>query len=107
MEFQKKTTPFTLRKNPNKNNNLASLEVLGYTLTPEFNKGVTLYTLTVPNDVNSVMIEATAESDTAVITGTGTKTINVGLNQLIVEVTSEIGTKKALYHFTNQRRKVM
>jgi hypothetical protein len=93
--ISKKIYTIHVTKNPNKNNNLASLEVLGYTLTPEFNKGVTLYTLTVPNDVNSVMIEATAESDTAVITGTGTKTINVGLNQLIVEVTSEIGTKKA------------
>lgn len=91
----KKDYVINVTKNPSKNNNLASLSVLGYDLTPEFNKGTTLYTVTVPNDINSVMIEAVPEDETATVFGDGAKILTVGLNQLIVEVTSESGSKKA------------
>lgn len=82
-------------KMPSKNNNLASLSVLGYEIKPTFNKGTTLYTLTVPNDINSIMVEAIPEDENSSIFGDGTQILNVGVNQIIVEVTSESGSKKA------------
>lgn len=82
-------------KKPSNNNNLNSLSVTGYNITPQFNKSTTLYTLTVPNDVNSIYIEATTENDKATISGDKSQMLVVGENQLVIEVTSESGMVKA------------
>lgn len=82
-------------KEPSNNNNLSSLAVLDNSIKPSFNKAITLYTVTVGNDVNSIAIEATAEDPKATISGLGSHTLNVGENQLVVEVTSESGIKKS------------
>ncbi|MDE6285145.1 MAG: cadherin-like beta sandwich domain-containing protein, partial [Bacilli bacterium] len=79
---------------PSANNNLASLAVEGYTLTPVFHKGVTFYATSVGNDVNSIVITATAEDENATIEGTGLKPVNSGENTFQVIVTSQAGTQK-------------
>ncbi|MDE5586919.1 MAG: cadherin-like beta sandwich domain-containing protein, partial [Bacilli bacterium] len=90
----KKTYTLTVAKSGSKNNNLATLEVEGYTLKPVFHKGVTFYSVDVPNNVNSVIIKATAEDNNATITGVGLKTLKTGENYFNVVVTSEEGTTK-------------
>ncbi|MCM1053584.1 MAG: cadherin-like beta sandwich domain-containing protein [Ruminococcus sp.] len=84
-----------VNKLPSNNNNLASLEVVGHNITPTFNKATTLYRVTVPSTVNSVLINATAEHPNSTITGTGSHELVVGENQIVVEVTSESGNKKS------------
>lgn len=76
------------------NNNLASLKVEGYTITPTFDKATVNYSLTVPNSVSSVNIVATAEEATSTISGTGTKTVSVGNNTMPITVTAENGSSK-------------
>lgn len=82
-------------KLPSNNNNLSNLVVDGYTLTPTFNKSTTLYTLTVGNDVNSILVEATKEHELATVTGDGAQDLKVGENEIVIEVTSESGKVKA------------
>jgi murein DD-endopeptidase MepM/ murein hydrolase activator NlpD len=82
-----------VRTNSN-NNNLSSLSVVGYEISPEFNKSTLVYTTYVENDINSVMIEATADEDTATISGIGSVALNTGKNVVQVEVTSESGKVK-------------
>jgi len=82
-------------KTGSRNNNLASLEVVGYNLTPTFHKGVTFYATEVKNDVNSIVISATSEDTNATITGTGLKKIETGENYFEIVVTSETNEKKA------------
>ncbi len=90
----KKTYTLTVTKEGSKNNNLKSLEVEGYVIRPVFHKGVTFYAVEVENNVNSVMIKASAEDNNAIITGDGLKTISTGENYFDIIVQSEAGTKK-------------
>ena len=76
------------------NNYLSSLSVTGYTISPAFNKNTTSYSLTVPNDVSSVTVNATKESAKATLTGTGNKNLSVGANNISVVVTAENGNKR-------------
>lgn len=86
---------FHVTKEASNNNNLASLKILGYEINPEFHKATTLYTATVPSDVNSVMIEATAEDEMATVTGDGNQLLVTGENYLVVQVTSASGKVKS------------
>lgn len=93
----KKTTStyiLTVTKKQNNNNNLASLEVYGYEIAPEFEKDTILYTLTVENNVQTVMVGAVPEEKTSKVEGTGEINLQVGLNKVQVVVTSEAGSKK-------------
>ncbi|MCI8519633.1 MAG: cadherin-like beta sandwich domain-containing protein [Clostridia bacterium] len=93
----KKTTStyiLTVTKKQNNNNNLASLEVYGYEIAPEFEKDTILYTLTVENNVQTVMVGAVPEEKTSKVEGTGEINLQVGLNKVQVVVTSEAGSKR-------------
>ncbi len=90
----KKTYTLTITKEGSKNNNLSSLDVEGYTLVPTFHKGITFYTVEVPNNINSVIIKAKTEDSNATIVGTGLKPIHAGENYFDIVVTSEAGTDK-------------
>lgn len=85
---------FTVTKQPSNNNNLASLKIDGYALSPTFNKSTTLYTVTIPNEVMTVNIEAIPEHHLATVTGDGMVSVSSGQNQLMIEVTSESGNTK-------------
>jgi len=89
-----KTYTLNVEKAGSSNNNLASLEVVGYNLVPVFHKGVTFYTVDIPNNVNSILIQATTEDSEATISGDGLKQVITGENYFDVIVTSGAGTKK-------------
>ena len=76
------------------NNYLSALSITGYTISPAFNKNTTSYSLTVPNDVSSVTVNATKESAKETLTGTGNKSLSVGANNISVVVTAENGDKR-------------
>ncbi len=59
-----------------------------------FRPGTTTYNVTVPEDVESVEVYATAQDSGATISGTGNKTLEYGANALNVVVTAEDGTTK-------------
>lgn len=93
---EKTTKTYTIKvmRTKSNNNNLSNLRVVGYEIIPEFNKSTLVYTTFVENDVNSVIIEATPDEDTATILGTGSVTLNTGKNVFEVIVTSESGKIK-------------
>lgn len=70
--------------------NLSSLTVTGASFT--FNPNTTSYNLNV--DAQQVTIIATTSSNLASVTGTGSKTLNYGINEFDVVVTAEDGTTK-------------
>ena len=85
--------------------NLSSLSVTGYTISPTFSNNTTSYTLTVPNATSSITVNASKSNTYASISGTGSKTLNVGSNTIKVTVTAEDGNAKA-YTITVKRKGV-
>ena len=83
--------------------NLSSLSVTGYTISPTFSNNTTAYTLTVPNATSSITVNASKSNTYASISGTGSKTLNVGSNAIKVTVTAEDGNTKA-YTITVKRK---
>ena len=75
------------------NANLSNLGIRPNDFTG-FTPGTTTYNVTVPEDVESVEVYATAQDSGATISGTGTKTLQNGANALNVVVTAEDGTTK-------------
>lgn len=75
------------------NNYLSDLSVNGYTMSPVFNKSVSLYTIK-NVDASSIVINASSESKTSTVTGGGKKNLNIGLNEFTITVTSEMGIKR-------------
>ena len=71
------------------NNYLASVSLIGYNISPAFNKDVFEYSATVDSDI--VVIEANSEDSRATISGIGTKNLNYGVNKYIITVTNEAG----------------
>ena len=88
----------TVIKKPTKeyssNNYLKSLEVEGYTISPEFSKDTKEYTVEVPNDVTKVNIKAAKEDASATISGDGEKEVSEGTNTIEVKVTAENGNER-------------
>ena len=86
----------TEKNNTSKESSNANLSNLG--IRPNdfsgFKPGTTTYNVTVPEDVESVEVYATAQDSGATISGTGTKTLQNGANALNVVVTAEDGTTK-------------
>lgn len=75
------------------NNYLKSLDVSNATLSPAFNKRVTEYGTTVPNNVTSLNIDAPVEFNGAKVRIEG-NSLNVGNNTVKVIVTSINGTER-------------
>ncbi len=76
------------------NNNLGSLGVEGYKITPAFSADTLEYSVEVPSTVSDVTITGSPASGYASIAGTGKKEVNEGANLFIITVTSETGTPK-------------
>lgn len=96
------TTPSTTTKpdnnqtsKPTKSSN-ANLSNLG--INPNdfsgFRSSITSYSVTVPKNVSSVNVYATAQDSKATISGTGNKSLNIGANTFKVIVKAEDGTTK-------------
>ena len=79
--------------NRSKNNNIKKLSVEGYDLTKVDNNN---YTLSVPNDVTSININATVEDSKSKVTGVGSHDINVGENNIEIIVTAENGSQNKI-----------
>lgn len=75
-------------------NTLKSLSLTNCTLSPTFSSNTTSYSCTVENNISSTIISATASSSLASIKGTGSKSLNVGTNNITITVTSENGDDK-------------
>jgi hypothetical protein len=66
---------------------LASLEIVGFTL-PNFDAEISAYELTVPYDVNNIIINAIPGFKGATVTGTGEQTLDPGENRFPIQVTA-------------------
>lgn len=76
------------------NNNLKSLNVEGYNISPEFNKDLLEYSVELPADTTKIKINADKEDGYASISGHGEKDVVEGDNRFEIIVTSETGTSK-------------
>lgn len=77
-----------------KDNNLKSLTIAGYELSPAFDKNVTEYSVQVPDDVTSINVSAKVNDSTASVRGTGSIDISEGFNKVEVVVTAQNGSTK-------------
>lgn len=73
------------------NNNLKSLGIEGYSISPGFSKDIKEYSVEVPNGTEYVVITADKEDNTASISGVGEVSVNEGINKIEVKVTAENG----------------
>lgn len=73
------------------NNKLKDLSVDDYEISPEFDKDVNEYSVTVPSTVEKINIVAKKADDYASLSGTGEKTVEDGVNVFEIVVTSETG----------------
>ena len=78
------------------NTGLNSLTVGNYELKPSYSDNNDIYEVQVPNEITSVDVNAVAKESTQTIKGTGTYNLNVGSNEVIVNVTSENGTVRTI-----------
>lgn len=76
------------------NNNLKSLSVEGYSISPSFNKNTLEYTVNLESNVEKIKINATEEDGYANVSGTGEKEVQEGDNKFEIVVTSETGKSK-------------
>lgn len=87
-------TQAELEASYSKNNNLKSLSIEIFSLTPEFNANVLEYNAVVPENTKEINIIATPEDRKSSITGTGIQTVNQGANKFSVVVRAENGAEK-------------
>lgn len=86
------------------NNDLASLSVTDYQISPEFNKNTRNYYVAIPTTVSSVEVNAQAESAKATVKITGNTQLTKTENTIQIVVTSAKGKKKT-YKITVTRQK--
>lgn len=87
-------TQAQLEASYSKNNNLSSLSVTGYNLSPTFNKDTLEYNLELPYNVTNITVNAQKEDTTASINGTGNINLTTGLNKIKITVTAQNGSIK-------------
>jgi hypothetical protein len=76
---------------------LSSMSINAGTLNPAFNSDTTNYKVIVGNNITDVTIEAVANHDSATVSGTGYKPLNVGDNMFDIVVTAEDDTTTKIY----------
>ena len=84
------------KPDPNKssNNNLKSITIEGVELTPEFNKDTLEYSAIVEGNVEKIFVSAEAEDGKSSIEGLNERTLEEGLNEIILYVHAENGDTK-------------
>lgn len=93
----KKTYTITVNREDtrSKNNNLSSIKLSTGTLSPSFSSGRTTYNVSVPFDVSSIKVDATAEDSKSKVTISGGSTLKAGaVTNVTIKVTAENGTVK-------------
>ena len=85
-------------------NKLSELSIAEGVITPEFNKDVREYALTIPYEVTEVNVTATPNDSKATSTVEGNKDLKEGENTVTVKVTAEDGSEsKYLIRVTRSR----
>lgn len=91
-----KSVTVTVRNRPvvvlSKDSSLSSLTVGAGTLSPEFNKDVKEYSVTLPPETTTLEIGAVPNHGGATVAGHGTREVTDGDNRLEIVVTAENGT---------------
>ncbi len=98
-----RTYVVNVTRKANSNAFLSSLEVVGQTLSPDFNKNQLSYTVNVDSLVDKITINATSEVSTSTVNGTGDFTLVTGPNNFNIDVTSEDGTVKTYVIVVNKQ----
>lgn len=89
-----KTVKVVKPREKSNNNNLKSLSVEGYSISPSFNKNTLEYTVNLESNIEKIKINATKEDGYANVSGTGEKEVQEGENKFEITVTSETGKSK-------------
>ncbi len=90
------------------NTNLTGLSVDGVTFDRPFSNSDTgVYTATVDSSVATTTIRAAAQSEATTITGTGTKTLNFGDNEINISIRSFSGAVKVVTLRINRTQPVL
>lgn len=89
-----KTYVIIVNKAASSNNYLASL-LASETLSPTFNRETIDYSVTVPNETDSIHVEGIAEDANATVSGNGDHSLTVGNNSVLITVTAEDNTFRA------------
>jgi len=77
-----------------KDNNLKSLTVEGYEITPEFNKNTLEYSVSVPEGTKEIKVTASPSDRKSSVSGDGVITVNEGTNTVSITVKAENGSEK-------------
>lgn len=80
--------------NYSSDNNLSSLSIDEFELTPSFEKNTLEYTITTLPTTTKIKINATANDNKAKVSGTGEYEVNEGINEFNIVVTAENGSIK-------------
>ena len=86
--------PAAFSDSGNGNNWLSGLAVEGYSLTPSFRGDVTEYSLVVGQNVENIIVSATAVAGTSTISGNGGHSLAYGTNVIPVTCTAQNGSQK-------------
>ena len=76
---------------------LAFLRINGVSLTPEFSKNVTMYEATVERSVTEVSVNATPSNMLSNLNVSGNDNLQIGRNEIYVDVTAQDGTTHIRY----------
>lgn len=93
----KKTYTITVTREDNRSNNndLSSIKLSTGTLSPSFSSGRTTYNVSVPFEVSSINVTATAEDNKAKVSVSGGSSLKVGkVTNVTIKVTAENGSVK-------------
>ena len=82
---------------------LSALNVVDYSLTPDFSANTLAYSVSVPHSTSMVQIQASTSHVRARISGGGREPLNVGENTRNIVVTAEDGTTTRTYVLTITR----
>ena len=77
-----------------KDNNLKSLTIDNYEISPKFSKEILEYSVTVPEGTKEVTVKALANDSKSTINGDGTIEVSEGLNNIDIVVRAENGSEK-------------
>ena len=77
-----------------KNNNLKSITIDGYEISPAFKKDVLEYSVELPSNVEKIKVNASLEDTKARLSGTGEIDVSEGENRIELVVTAENGSTK-------------
>lgn len=102
------TTTKPTEEKKSTDSSLSALAVEEGTISPEFNKDVKEYAITVPNEITKINITATPTDSKATVSITEYEELQEGENTITISVTAEDGTTKSDYiiKVTRQRKEL-